>query len=268
MSEIGQALSGRPAHTGLPDGLAEGLAWDALLQDSGADVAVVDAQGRVLFMTARPQLWTVPESVGETSGKTLYELFPRELVDERVALIQRVSRDRQALILMEMWRGVRTRTTLRPILVPGNSRPLVMMVCRAVLEFNATEPVVTDLPTVHARVVDLGQLAQLTPRELEVLALIGEGATTQEIAERLCRSAKTVEAHRQALGMKLKAKNRVELSRIAVRADLAAQLRMRQVSTLEAGPDAEPASPARDPLEERRSAQARSQPAPKGQSGH
>ena len=56
----------------------------------------------------------------------------------------------------------------------------------------------------------------LTGREREVLALIAEGLSTQEIAERLHRSVKTVETHRRGLGMKLGAKNRVELARAAL----------------------------------------------------
>lgn len=59
-------------------------------------------------------------------------------------------------------------------------------------------------------------LEQLTPREREILALIGEGYSLPEIAQRLHRSIKTVETHRLTLGRKLNATNRVELARIAI----------------------------------------------------
>lgn len=239
MGEIGQALTTRSPGFGLPDGLTDSLAWESLTVDSGADVAVIDAHGRVLYMTRRPTLWFIPESVGDPVGKSVFELFPRELAEERLGYLQRVSRERKPLIVMTMWRGVRARATMRPILAPGNAQPAVLVVCRSVQEWN-TDAESGDARIVHARVVDLGPLAQLTPRELEVLALIGDGATTQEIAQRLCRSAKTVEAHRQSLGLKLKAKNRVELARIAVRADLSAQLR-------QAGGLGEPPPPSEDP---------------------
>lgn len=45
--------------------------------------------------------------------------------------------------------------------------------------------------------------ASLSPREAEVLRLIGEGLTTQQIAARLHRSVKTIEAHRSNLQRKL-----------------------------------------------------------------
>ena len=45
--------------------------------------------------------------------------------------------------------------------------------------------------------------ASLSPREAEVLRLIGEGLTTQQIAALLHRSVKTIEAHRSNLQRKL-----------------------------------------------------------------
>ena len=61
----------------------------------------------------------------------------------------------------------------------------------------------------------------MTPREQQVLALIGRGYSIPQIAERLFRSQKTVETHRQSLGRKLGVNNRVELARIAIQTGLA-----------------------------------------------
>lgn len=60
----------------------------------------------------------------------------------------------------------------------------------------------------------------LTPREREILVLIGEGDSLPEIAQKLSRSLKTIESHRLALGRKLNVSNRVELAKIAIRAGL------------------------------------------------
>ena len=60
----------------------------------------------------------------------------------------------------------------------------------------------------------------LTEREREVLALIAQGHTTAQIAKILYRSAKTIEAHRMSLGLKLRARNRVDLARFAMQAGL------------------------------------------------
>jgi len=64
----------------------------------------------------------------------------------------------------------------------------------------------------------LGQL--LTPREREILGLIGDGMTSGQIAEHLSRSVKTVEWHRVSIGRKLGIKTRVGLTHLALRAGL------------------------------------------------
>jgi len=60
----------------------------------------------------------------------------------------------------------------------------------------------------------------LTPRELEVTKLIAEGLTSEEIAETLVISPKTVERHRANILEKLGMRNRVELTRYAIRRGL------------------------------------------------
>ena len=60
----------------------------------------------------------------------------------------------------------------------------------------------------------------LTPREQEVVKLIAEGHTSEEIAQTLVISKKTVERHRANVLEKLGMRNRVELTRYAIRRGL------------------------------------------------
>jgi DNA-binding NarL/FixJ family response regulator len=60
----------------------------------------------------------------------------------------------------------------------------------------------------------------LTPRELEVVKLIAEGHTSEEIAQMLVISKKTVDRHRANILEKLGMRNRVELTRYAIRRGL------------------------------------------------
>jgi len=60
----------------------------------------------------------------------------------------------------------------------------------------------------------------LTPRETEVVKLIAEGHTSREIGELLSISDKTVERHRSSVLEKLGLRDRVELTRYAVRRGL------------------------------------------------
>ena len=54
---------------------------------------------------------------------------------------------------------------------------------------------------------------RLTARELEIVKLIGEGLTNQEMADRLFISTRTVETHRANLMKKVGVKNAIELVR-------------------------------------------------------
>ncbi len=64
------------------------------------------------------------------------------------------------------------------------------------------------------------QLHALTHREMEVLKLVAEGYTNQEIADQLVISIKTVQAHRANVMEKLGLRNITHLVRFAVRAGL------------------------------------------------
>jgi DNA-binding NarL/FixJ family response regulator len=60
----------------------------------------------------------------------------------------------------------------------------------------------------------------LTPRELEIVKLVAEGRTSEEIAEALVISRKTVEHHRSHILEKLGMRDRVDLTRYAIRRGL------------------------------------------------
>ena len=62
-----------------------------------------------------------------------------------------------------------------------------------------------------------GDYDPLTPRELEVLKLVAEGKSTRQIAELLVVSIKTVERHRADILHRLGLRNRVDLTRYAIR---------------------------------------------------
>jgi two-component system, NarL family, response regulator NreC len=60
----------------------------------------------------------------------------------------------------------------------------------------------------------------LTSRERELLQLVGEGYTNREIAEQLCLSVKTVEAHESNICAKLNVRGRAGLVRHAIHASM------------------------------------------------
>ncbi|MDP1660522.1 MAG: response regulator transcription factor [Phycisphaerales bacterium] len=64
-------------------------------------------------------------------------------------------------------------------------------------------------------------LNSLTHREVEILRLIGKGLTRIQIAEQLCRSAKTIDGHQVRMMKKLGIPERANLMRFAIREGLA-----------------------------------------------
>ncbi len=80
--------------------------------------------------------------------------------------------------------------------------------------------VVRDYLERASRREDDASLEALTPREREILTLIAEGLTNQEIAQRLMISIKTVQTHRAHIMEKLNLHDRAELVRFAIRKGL------------------------------------------------
>jgi DNA-binding NarL/FixJ family response regulator len=64
-------------------------------------------------------------------------------------------------------------------------------------------------------------LESLTPREIEILRLIGKGESRNDIARELSRSAKTIDGHQDRIMKKLGIDSRAELMRFAIREGLA-----------------------------------------------
>jgi DNA-binding NarL/FixJ family response regulator len=72
----------------------------------------------------------------------------------------------------------------------------------------------------RARAGDALHSEMLTPREEEIVKLVAEAHTNEEIAEMLFISKKTVERHRANILEKLGMRDRVELTRYAIRRGL------------------------------------------------
>ena len=94
--------------------------------------------------------------------------------------------------------------------------------CRAVMrgEPFLSPPAIRTLMRAHIDDPDLERANPLSPREQEVAKLVAEAHTTEEIAQLLVISPKTVERHRENILAKLGMRDRVELVRYAIRRGL------------------------------------------------
>lgn len=146
-------------------------------------------------------------------GRSIEEILPADVAAERREIVNRVMASGRTLALINMLRGRWMRCTFRPI---TNEHGLIVAVLAVSRVLSQTDNGYDDdIETFLARARDLGPLSKLSPRELEILGLIGRGMSIPEIARHLERSVKTIEWHRNALGDKLGVSNRVELARIA-----------------------------------------------------
>lgn len=90
------------------------------------------------------------------------------------------------------------------------------------LDASVSEKVVKKLVHVPTResISDRSGFEVLTPREQEVLALLGEGMTSGQVSERLYISQKTADNHRANILRKLGLNNMIELMRYAAKIGL------------------------------------------------
>jgi DNA-binding NarL/FixJ family response regulator len=85
-----------------------------------------------------------------------------------------------------------------------------------------SQKVVEKLAEIKGKKVKVTNTAYdaLTPREQEVMILVAEGLSTNQISERLFISPKTVENHRSRIMQKLDLHNTIELARYATKLGL------------------------------------------------
>jgi DNA-binding NarL/FixJ family response regulator len=92
--------------------------------------------------------------------------------------------------------------------------------CRAAMRGEAVLPPSAGQAILERSMRHADAAAHLTPREAQILALIADGHTGPDIAEMLVISPRTVERHRENLLTKLGLRNRIELTRYAIRTGL------------------------------------------------
>ncbi len=190
--------------------------WRTLAEDSGAMVLVLSPEGKIVAANAYASSLLSGEAAADVSGKRLVDFLPLAVAEELGRCIQETTIIDRPIVIEGMLRGRVMRSVFR---AGGGSSSeygqCVLMTSRVPGGHEANLPV-GDQVVRRAIHQDSGQLSVLTSREMDILALIGLGYTTADIAKKLERSVKTVEWHRVALGSKLGVSNRVELARIAI----------------------------------------------------
>ena len=221
-----------------------------------ADIATDELRGFFAAIGADPMIgvailgedghifWTNPQMArlffGETRtapeamGKNLADMYPGPWVDERLKLMKKAAETNTPVQLRSIWEGRQQYSWLHPLeaesedaMEPGEEFGGTMprrflVITKRVSGEGKTEELTpaNGFDKVDSELIDLGPLDVLTSRELEVLALLGQGLAAAEIAKVLHRSVKTINTHRESIGKKLKIDDRVKLANVAQRAGL------------------------------------------------
>jgi DNA-binding NarL/FixJ family response regulator len=177
----------------------DGLEAVELARELEIDLAVLDV--------------SMPRSTGLQATKELLALQP----DMRVLMLS--MHDNEQYLFEALKAGASGY-----VLKTAADRDLVEA-CRAALRGepflypSAIAALVRDFLS-RAREGDASLADPLTPRELQVLKLVAEAHTSEQIATALTISRKTVERHRENLMGKLGMRDRVELTRYAIKRGL------------------------------------------------
>jgi DNA-binding CsgD family transcriptional regulator len=189
--------------------------------DAGVRLAVVTPTGEFLYANdVLLERIRTTRHLDSVEGRHTRDVLSRDIAEAYLQAFAHVHRAQRPAILDIPIDGVRLRAVLRP--TTWGDQPAVLVVSRDVQDMLPLDPPhIPGFDVIKPDVTDRGPLSQLTDRELQVLAMIGEGLSTEEIAKRIGRSTKTVEWHRASLGNKLGCSNRVELARVAIKAGIA-----------------------------------------------
>ncbi len=207
-------------HGVVPAGIGTASIWAALTTDTQCCVVLAEINGEVRFgNSGSGGCGCAFEACPLKGTDNVAEKLPTEQAAQLLTSMERASRNGTPVVLVWFLGGVRSRTVIRPIETESGS--LILLTTRSAKDaYFTTEEADREGEIVHSLVGDAGPLASLTPRETQVLEMIGRGFSTAKIAKTLDRSTKTIEWHRASIGNKLNASNRVELARIAISAGL------------------------------------------------
>ncbi|MEO0716436.1 MAG: LuxR C-terminal-related transcriptional regulator, partial [Planctomycetota bacterium] len=179
--------------------------------------SVVDHAGTIRFVNARAAelfLQTTPEAMLD---KSLDEVFDPSWAAERLATFDRIVQTERPVVMRHIRNGVQLQSTIRQITEHDGDLALFLIIT---IEGESTSADADAFDVVESELIDLGPLDPLSARELEVLALIGHGMTSKQIAKALHRSVRTVEKHCDAIREKLHSTNRVQVADFARKAGL------------------------------------------------
>ncbi len=182
------------------------------------EITVLTASGVVLYADDDCAS-RMGRSKEELKGRHVSEFCPPSLAGEFLPMLEKHAREGTSFLTAVMLGGSWSMFLFRPRRGDG---PTTEYECFTERDWRGIDHEVSGIPFYKFRYRDLGPLATLTQRELEVLKLIGDGLTTKQMSQVLHRSERTIQGHRISLGKKLGCRTKADLARISTDAGLPA----------------------------------------------
>lgn len=177
--------------------------WTVFSNTPGIGISITNAQGQLLFVNEASRVFFSDDKRIDYAGKYIADFHPPEFVEERLSIIAQVIHDGKPRRLSHIYLGRRIESTIWPIRESPHPDDRVIVVTREKTGVDALVVNSDECKTVSTQYIDLGPLAVLTQRELEIMVLLGHGLSVPEAASILHRSPKTVQRHKAAISQKL-----------------------------------------------------------------
>jgi len=202
--------------------------WNIFTTDPTTGVSLLTVEGKLLYINAQAAriFYNEEKDPNELIGLSIYELgFPEEWASERVGLFEKIRDTHKAVLLRTIWHGKQQFSWMSLIDADGDGEhddtDRILVITRRIASGDEMNHLLEGEHNVsNSNLMCLGELGSLTPRELEVLAMLGQRMTIKEIAAALFRSVKTIENHRESIGRKLNKTKGIDLACIAQSAGL------------------------------------------------
>jgi DNA-binding CsgD family transcriptional regulator len=141
-------------------------------------------------------------------GSTPEELMPARLAHDRKQRMHAALAEGRMVAFYQMWNGVLRHVRTWPLDPDAFGAPGYFIVMSKAVD---APPPGEGRAAILSRASDLGDLALLSRRELEVFYLLASGMTINQIASELFRSPKTIGRHAENIHKKMGYTNRAEL---------------------------------------------------------
>src|SRR3954470_23750467 len=173
------------------------------------DEAVDEKSGHRAYLSKRPDITIIDINLPDLSGFELMRRIRKEDPDAKIIMLS--MNDDPAFVVRAIELGAQGYVSKS-----DDPRVLVKAVRKVAAAEKFISPQLAEAVTFSSAAIKASPASQMSPRELEILRLLGRGDKIVEVADALGISYKTVANTTSLLKQKLGAKNHSDLIRIAV----------------------------------------------------